>query len=225
MKVKFISKIFALFFCSLIFASAIYAQEKPQALKVSEYDTADDQYSMLEAAIEMFIVQLENEPETTIGFIGIYETDELGKKIKSILAKHPALKNEIRFLFYQCYPKDLTVAEFWLVPKDANVPRPAACGECSCPVLYVSGDETIDAAAGNLTFTANVKGAMQKVTKYTWYVSAGKIVEGQGTKTIRVDAQGATEITAIVRIGGTCDDEICPLEASEATKITGKSRK
>jgi len=219
MKAKFVSKIFILVFCSLFFAAAIAAQEKPQAMYVGEYNATDKNPAALEAMTEQFINQLLGEPESIIGFIGIYETHELSKKIKLILAKYPTLKNEIRYLYANCYPEHLTTVEFWLIPKEARIPRPANCGECICPVLYVSGDETVNISAENLTFTANVEGKMQKEIKYTWYVSAGKIVEGQGTKTIKVDAQGAKEITATVRIGGTCDDEICPLTTSETTKI------
>ena len=52
---------------------------------------------------------------------------------------------------------------------------------------------------------------------YKWTISAGAIIEGQGTPTIKVDAAGAAEITATVEIGGVCDE--CERKATFKTKI------
>jgi len=220
MNIKLISKIFALFFCSLFLVSAIAAQEVRRGEKIGEYDESEKSEAALEAVTERFIIRLSNEPATTIGFIGIYETDELSKKIKLILAKYPAVKNEIRYLYATCYPRHLTTVEFWIIPKDAErIPRPACCGDCFCPVIDVKGVEVAESPIRYLTFTADVSGKTQTEIKYRWYLSAGKIVEGQNTKTIKVDPQGAKEVRATLQIGGTCDDEICPRQASSTTKI------
>ncbi|MBA3601896.1 MAG: hypothetical protein H0W45_11820 [Acidobacteria bacterium] len=64
---------------------------------------------------------------------------------------------------------------------------------------------------------ANVSGGSQDDITYNWKVSAGRIIEGQGTATIKVAAEGAKEITATVEIGGVCEE--CLRGASFKTKI------
>jgi hypothetical protein len=57
-----------------------------------------------------------------------------------------------------------------------------------------------------LTFRSNVTGGTPGITPiYNWTVSAGEIIEGQGTPTIRVDTSGVTggqTITASLSMGG-----------------------
>ena len=56
-----------------------------------------------------------------------------------------------------------------------------------------------------LTFTANATGGTPGVTAiYNWTVSAGRILEGQGTPTIRVDTTGLAgqTVTATLQMGG-----------------------
>lgn len=220
MNIKFISKIFALFFCSIFLVSLISAQKISRGEKIGEYAESENSEAALEAVVEQFAIRLANEPATTIGFIGNYESDDLSKKIRTILAKYPAVKNEIRYLYYRCYPRHLTTVEFWIVPKEADaLPRPASCRECACPSVDVRGVEFVDSLTRYLTFTAEADGQTERGFTYQWTVSTGKIVEGQNTKTIKVDPQGAKEVTATMQIGGTCDDESCAHKTSFTTKI------
>ncbi|HKO99169.1 MAG TPA: hypothetical protein VJU86_19375 [Pyrinomonadaceae bacterium] len=56
-----------------------------------------------------------------------------------------------------------------------------------------------------LTFSSNVTGGSPDVTPiYNWTVSAGRIIEGQGTPTIRVDTTGLAgqAVTATLSMGG-----------------------
>jgi hypothetical protein len=57
-----------------------------------------------------------------------------------------------------------------------------------------------------LTFTSNVTGGTPGIAAtYNWTVSAGRIIEGQGTPTIRVDTTGLTggqTVTASLSMGG-----------------------
>lgn len=78
-------------------------------------------------------------------------------------------------------------------------PPPAVCPnvDVSCP----------DAASGNtpVRFTATIIGGSPGITPtYNWTVSAGKIISGQGTPSIAVDAQGLVgqTIRANVDVGG-----------------------
>ena len=79
-----------------------------------------------------------------------------------------------------------------------------------------------------LTFSANVTGVSAGSTPvYYWSVSAGRIIEGQGTSSIRVDTTGAAgqSVTATLSIGGynldcsaSCSVPI-PLQVSPAKKF------
>lgn len=78
-------------------------------------------------------------------------------------------------------------------------PPPPTCPNVGieCPDRVVVGEP--------LTFRSNVSGGTGNVTPiYNWTVSAGTILEGQGTDTIRVDTTGLAgqSVTATLRMGG-----------------------
>lgn len=217
MKAKFVAKIFFVFICLCACASTTVAQEKPQPTYVGEYQTSDKDLSAFEAMTEQLILRLLNEPATTRGFIGVFEKGDLGEKVKSILSRHPKLKNQILYLT-QMRGRPLVKVGFWIVPQGVESPEPIWCGLCVCPTLSVSGVKSFDSRTEYPTFTAKVEGGSESgVIKYAWKVSAGKIIEGQGTPVIKVDTEGAKEITATVEIGGVCEE--CPREATFTTKI------
>jgi len=77
----------------------------------------------------------------------------------------------------------------------------------SCPAEYKDGDL--------LTFTATITGGDPKVVPvFSWTVSEGRIVQGQGTSSIRVDLTNvdARGPTGSVTVGGF--DSACPAIAS-----------
>ena len=86
--------------------------------------------------------------------------------------------------------------------------------EVNCPAKTVEVDEPI-------TFSANWSGGFPYMEPtYTWTVSAGTIIAGQGTPVIRVKTKGLpddTEITASFTLGGSLVE--CQREASCTTKI------
>ena len=91
-----------------------------------------------------------------------------------------------------------------------------------CPTISVScPDEVKD---GNLvSFTAYITvGTLPTPLTYTWAVTGGKIVEGQGTESIKVDSKGlqGKTITATVDVGGI--DPACNRTASCSTPINRK---
>jgi len=93
---------------------------------------------------------------------------------------------------------------------------------CACPTLSVTGPSEVTAPGGTMTFTANLSGGNQDGITYTWSVSAGEIVEGQGTPSIRVQvpSDGVTNVTATVTIGGTDPECNCNKEASETAGVS-----
>jgi hypothetical protein len=69
-----------------------------------------------------------------------------------------------------------------------------------CPVVMVSCPSAVDEKT--VTFVVTIAGADPAITPtYKWSVSAGKIVSGQGTSKVTVDAS-ETPLTATVSVGG-----------------------
>lgn len=77
--------------------------------------------------------------------------------------------------------------------------------ECVCPTLTVSGPDT--ASVGQeVTFTANLSGGSSEDFTYNWTVTAGEIISGQGTPSIRVGSTSGLAgqtITATVDVRST----------------------
>jgi len=218
MNVKIISKIFVPFLCLLFFASVIAAQTK-----VSEYTEKPVNPDALAEMAGSFAEQLAAEPSTTRGFINVYSNTEEAEKIKSVLSKKPELKKRVEFFqpgvrYRDEYPNDKSPnIEFWIVPKGTDAPFVPNCVLCNCPEISVGGVDWADNKKSLLTFTSNVSGGSGEAITYKWKISAGKIIEGQDTPVIKVDAQGAKEIIATVEIDGVCEE--CIKEASFTTKI------
>ena len=92
---------------------------------------------------------------------------------------------------------------------------------CICPTLGVTGPAGVTAPGETMTFTANVSGGSGEAVTYNWSVSAGTIIEGQGTPVIRVATtpeMAGGNVTATVNIGGVC--EVCPKDKSETAGIS-----
>jgi hypothetical protein len=85
----------------------------------------------------------------------------------------------------------------------------ATCSDCvtwesPCPTISVSCPSRADSKA-LMVFEATVSGGYTELkTTYTWSVTAGKIISGQGTTKITVDASNLAgqSITATVTVGG-----------------------
>ena len=219
MKAKFVSKIFFLFIC--LCASSIVAQEKPRVIEFAQFgvEPGETEIDKLTETLEKFISRLEKEPETTKGYIEVPENIELGKKIKLFVAAaglESRVKFQGEFKFPERYWSPYRV-NFYLVPQGAEIPCGFILEPCICPTLNVDAPAIVINRNSVLTFTAKVGDGDVDGISYNWQVSAGKIIEGQGTPTIKVDAQGAKEVTTTVTIGGFC--ETCHRLASFTTKI------
>lgn len=206
----------------MLFVSAIAAQETPQAIVFYEFDLKEiDNAELLTKKLNEFIERLSQEPETTRGFINIAGNSKLAGKIKSFVADNSNLLHRIVFNWNLKYPNlSIRTFDFYLIPQDAAIPYIEVDEIVICPTLSV--DAPIEANKQNsvITFTAKAEGGNKDaVITYKWTVSAGKIIEGQNTKTIKVDPQGAKEVTANLEIRGTGDDDLCPLWKSFVVQI------
>lgn len=89
-----------------------------------------------------------------------------------------------------------------------------------CPVVRVICPENLEEDAP-VIFTANVSGGDPAITPtYTWTLSAGTILSGQGTDTITIDRRGVAgqTVTATVQIGGY--DQTCAATATCSLAFT-----
>lgn len=89
-----------------------------------------------------------------------------------------------------------------------------------CVSVDASGPASVQEGTP-ITYTARLSDPSASVT-YNWSVSAGSIIEGQGTSTITVSTagQGGKTITATVEIGGIPPE--CPRVDSASTDVTGE---
>lgn len=96
---------------------------------------------------------------------------------------------------------------------------PDCVAPCECPTVSVTGPSAAVEPGQTMTFTANLNGGGQDAPTYNWNVSAGTIVEGQGTPTITVSTEGLTNttVTATVDIGGLC--ATCPPVSDSETGV------
>jgi len=222
MNTKHLSKIFFLSIFLYAFSLAIVAQEeKPRVIEFAQVwiTQGEADIDRFIEPLEKFIGCLEKEPDTTKGYIEVPENTELGKKIRIIVAT-AGLKSRVKFLGVLKYPERYWSPgdiNFYLVPQGAEIPYESTLKLCICPTLNVDAPENVINQNSVLTFKAKVGDGDIDGLSYTWQVSAGKIVEGQGTPTIKVDAQGAEEVTAIIKIGGFC--ETCMPTASNTIRI------
>lgn len=90
---------------------------------------------------------------------------------------------------------------------------------CGCPTININGSADVAGKRPLITFSLNISGGQtHRKPSYSWTVTAGKIIRGQGTPTVIVDIAGveADEITATVKINGL--DSTCQNEASFTLK-------
>ena len=93
-----------------------------------------------------------------------------------------------------------------------------------CPTIYV---DCPDAAGPTVRFTITVTAGVPADAKLTfnWTVSRGKIISGQGTSSISVDARGleGKSFTAAVRVRGVPAG--CPNKASCSTRVEHRRKR
>jgi hypothetical protein len=91
---------------------------------------------------------------------------------------------------------------------------PDCNGQCECPGVSIHGPEKSATAGEVIYFTAEVSGGSQDSVDYTWNVSEGEIISGQGTPSIQVRTfvyMAGTKVTASLYTGGIDPNCNCPL--------------
>jgi len=208
-----------------------FAQEKPIAIKIGEFDDRAESMSAFSKKVELLINKLANEPETTRAFIAIKGLNReaslgLNKTAKDMVSKSKTEKRtEITEpgCIYDVLPEK---TELWLIPKGAETPyKHLSCGLISCPTLALHGKAIVNRIDETLYFTANVTGGyFEDGATYVWSVKGGEIIDGQGEPYITVKANGSRtkEVIATVKIGGMDPRGYCIDSQTYTTKIIPK---
>jgi hypothetical protein len=220
MKVKFSQFIFAFLVCFSVYNFA-FTQEKPTAIKFDEYNESNGaNLKLLRGKTKQFAKALRKKSESTKGLIYLYQSprnvpyckpfDKLEESyipIKRFFAEElNSLKKKVVIKGLDF--KEFFTAEFWIVPKNAEMPKPSQDYiydlPICCPIIKMKGDEIVRDKKTPLIFSIELIGPYTSYVEptFTWKVSAGKIIGGQGTSQIKVNAEDANEITATVEISG-----------------------
>ena len=96
---------------------------------------------------------------------------------------------------------------------------PPPSGEEACPAIQLKAPDSVPQGS-KARVTANLVGGAVRPT-FTWSLTAGTIVSGQGTATIQVDTSnlGGTGITATIDLGGLPRE--CATTSASATFLVG----
>lgn len=223
MKVRFSFRFFLSFICLSVFASAIAAQKKPQALKFDEFEDSVKRPAYVYDEITLaqrtkrFAGQLKK-MRGTKAYVIYYkaritenfqanENSRRMDRIKNEIRSKTNFEDEDVVIIDGGYRERKTI-EFWIVPKNAepSAPKPTLYESetFACRSVYVYNNtpltetETINFSVS----TYELKG----INNYslTWKVSAGEIVQGQGTDKIRVKLNDSAveRTTAFVEVSG-----------------------
>ena len=223
MKFKLTIKIFLPYLCLSLLIPTIFAQEKPKALKFDEfYTSVKNQFYVYEEIsvsqrTERFITQLKKERGVKV-YIIYYQarlTDRFDGKIayQADQIKYD-VQNKTRISYKDIILVDggyreKNTLEFWIAPKNAEPPEPTPTFENSesfvCPQIDVYSDSLGFYENGNVSFSVPT-GDLKSVEnpEFKWKVSAGEIIEGQGTNKIKVNLKNSEtkRVTAFAEVGG-----------------------
>jgi hypothetical protein len=225
---------------TVIAVAAVHGQDKPTAIKISEFVSSRQGIRQLDQITKQFIEELSKQPITTKGIVISYPEllirtkcngePRLPDRGAEIIATKVILQDRSisskRVAVVVGNPRPYSVLEFWLVPKEAEMPKPVEFeydpGYC-CANLIVDGP--VSAHTGDvLSFSTHLEGIdFANGTKFSWSVSAGKIVSGQRTRAITVilTDREVREVTASVTISFNPTTP-CPTMSSFTTNIVGK---
>lgn len=98
----------------------------------------------------------------------------------------------------------------------------------SCPELSVDAPTTPTQAGETMVFTANVRYGNAENMIYKWTVTGGKIIEGQGTPTVKVAANpkmAGKVVKVIAKLIWDCSEICKDNTASASGSVAAKKRK
>lgn len=223
MKLKILQFIFALSICFSFF-SFVSAQKNSVALKFDEFDDASNiqfypfEELTLSQRIERFIRQIKQERGIKVYLIYYRARKENNLNSSKSSSWAVETSSEIRYktklkdediISIDGGYKERNTIEYWIVPKNAEPPKPTPSFDKSesfdCPSINVYADALQFDKTKSINFSVSDY-YLDKIEnlKFLWKVSAGKIIEGQGQEKIKVDLTDTNvkRITAFVEVDG-----------------------
>lgn len=223
----------------LILPSLCFArgqENKPGALKFDEYRLVFTQPEDEAARLFRFARRLKREPSAqayiiaytprVLNYYGSSHWDIAENRClttKAELAHHYGVK-ENRLTCIDGGVREAATLELWIMAPQATPPSPRPEFQASeivnCYPVRASGDGYVLSRDSPLRFSAAFSlGNPDMPVTYSWTVSAGRILSGQGQDSIVVDVREANEkqVTAEVEVKGLPTD--CQVRASYTTVV------
>ncbi len=121
--------------------------------------------------------------------------------------------------------RETAITELWIVSPGAQPPEPTPTVKredvARCPFLRISGSPYVPTPNGPLQFKANLESNGRKIDPvFTWLVSQGKIINGQGTDTIAVEVPAGASGKVIARVDVSGYSLDCPIKTTTAVAET-----
>lgn len=202
-----------------------FAQEKPKAIKIAEFDDRTDSISVFTRRVKQVLKELDVRPIGTRVFIAIsvsIENVEHSEKLidiaEKIVSREPREKQQLVTIADSLCPYEMEINknEFWIVPKDADLPyRNSGICDYVCSTIEIQGKPHFPNKKEKLVFTVIVQGGLEP-SGYNWTVEGGQLLSGQNTPTISVRIKKSARLgngdalTVTVKIPNVFDRSHCP---------------
>lgn len=212
-------------------SAVCYAQKVGSASKPRKFDEYKYEPSVHEKRLARFVQQLKREPLAQAYIIAYsarlrryndYEAAMLLQWARAELS-HDGIRPN-RIVTVDGGIREERTIELWVVPRGAPAPTPRPTAEprdvVYCPYLSVWSDQYVLEPDSPLEFIAQLSNVDPNLKpSYTWAVSGGSIIRGQGSNSISVEAERAArgKVTATVEVGGLSPE--CSDKASYTTVV------
>ena len=220
----------------------VSAQAQTEAVKVDEYsETKEEDLKLLSEKTKSFAERFRKEPKSSRAFLIYYLTEPAGsckEKSKTKVEERVEFVKDQLTNKYKISSDRIVVSadsylhypsiEFWIVPQGVREPTGSTgySSDCDCPVMTVSEISETDGFVFSknepVIFKASVGGLDLSLVKFKWTISAGEIIDGEGTSVIKVDLTkvSAEEVKASVEIDyDVCCESFCMKEDSATIKV------
>ncbi|HEY5884470.1 MAG TPA: hypothetical protein VIT88_07265 [Pyrinomonadaceae bacterium] len=88
-----------------------------------------------------------------------------------------------------------------------------------CPAVWIDGPSSDVVHGEPIIFNARLNANASSRPQFHWHTSAGTIISGQGTSSIKVDTVGLGGVTVIVRVTVSGVATTCPTDASRSANV------
>lgn len=234
------SKNLLLLLLKLTFVVSLQAQT--EAVKIDDYaETTRENLELLAKKTKIFARRFRKESSTSRAFIIYYlneskgnckeksktKVDERVEFVKDQLTNKYKISSDrivVSADSYWHYPR----IEFWIAPQGVREPtgNTGYTSDCDCPIVTVSEISEAEGVIFGKSETVIFKASIDlDSVKFKWNISAGEIIDGQGTSIIKVDLTkvNVEEVKASVEVDyDVCCGSHCMKEDSTTIKIRQK---